>query len=105
MMIPSLVHCLFQPLFHCFVLRDVYEVIEVWMGLYGNEVLVMQSMNGKNLMLFVSLRGIVMLDRMLNPPMMIVYLNGNEVWSDDRFVDQIECIEYSDLRYNDVSVV
>lgn len=50
-------------------------------------------MNGKNLMLFVSLRGIVMLDRMLNPPMMIVYLNGNEVWSDDRFVDQIECIE------------
>ena len=24
---------------------------------------------------------------------MIVYLNGNEVWSDDRFVDFLECIE------------
>lgn len=57
------------------------------MGLYGNEVLVMQSMNGKNLMLFVSLAGIVMLDRMLNPPMMIVYLNGNEVWINGVMID------------------
>ena len=44
-------------------------------------------MNGKNLMLFVSLAGIVMLDRMLNPPMMIVYLNGNEVWINGVMID------------------
>ena len=44
-------------------------------------------MNGNNLMLFVSVRVILMLDRMLNPPMMIVYLNGNEVLINGVMID------------------